>query len=187
MYVCSVHMYIVSVVCSVCSFHLTDSCLTHLHFTELDDSSVPHVLRLIYPRLEGQLMLAKNVQLIEALQEIRIHEEDTSFLSPQCQYILGKKKLSSPSPPSLLIPTLPSSLYYLPFFSLLLLSPSLLHLPSLCPHSHPSLSFFLSPPFSLSLHLFSVSPPLPPENAELMLEEIKQQPCMIERLYGELV
>lgn len=47
--------------------------------------------------------------------------------------------------------------------------------------------FSISPPFSLSLPLFSVSPPLPPENAELMLEEIKQQPCMIERLYGELV
>ena len=27
---------------------------------------------------------------------------------------------------------------------------------------------------------------LPTENAELMQEEIKRQPCMIERLYGEL-
>jgi len=27
---------------------------------------------------------------------------------------------------------------------------------------------------------------LPSENAELMQEEIKRQPCMIERLYGEL-
>lgn len=34
-------------------------------------------------------MLAKNVQLIEALQEIKAHEKDTSFLSPQCQFILG--------------------------------------------------------------------------------------------------
>jgi len=58
-------------------------------YLELDNTSVPHVLRLIYPRLEAQLMLAKNVQLVEALQEIRIHEEDTSFLSPQCQLILG--------------------------------------------------------------------------------------------------
>lgn len=37
-------------------------------------------------------MLAKNVQLIEALQEIKVHEEDTSFLSPQCQFILGMPK-----------------------------------------------------------------------------------------------
>lgn len=56
---------------------------------ELDDSSVEHMLRLIYPQLEAQLMLAKNVQLIEGLQEIQIHEQDSSCLSPQCQYILG--------------------------------------------------------------------------------------------------
>ncbi|XP_064405547.1 Bardet-Biedl syndrome 7 protein homolog [Halichondria panicea] len=55
---------------------------------ELDEDSISHVLGIIYPRLESQLMLAKNVQLIEALQEVKIHEEDTSFLSPQCQYIL---------------------------------------------------------------------------------------------------
>ena len=48
------------------------------------------MLGILFPKLEGQLMLAKNVQLIEALQEIKIHEEDTSFLSPQCQLILGK-------------------------------------------------------------------------------------------------
>ncbi len=35
-------------------------------------------------------MLAKNVQLIEALQELRAHEQDISFLSPQCQIILGE-------------------------------------------------------------------------------------------------
>lgn len=57
---------------------------------ELSDSSIIHVLGLIFPKLESQLMLAKNVQLIEALQEIKVHEDDTSFLSPQCQYILGK-------------------------------------------------------------------------------------------------
>lgn len=49
-----------------------------------------HMLRLIYPRLEAQLMLAKNVQLIEGLREIEIHEQNaSSCLSPQCQYILG--------------------------------------------------------------------------------------------------
>ena len=57
---------------------------------ELNDDSVAHMLKLIYPRLEAQLMLAKNCQLIEALQEVQIHEQDTSFLSPQCQFILGK-------------------------------------------------------------------------------------------------
>ena len=65
---------------------------THTHTLELDEDSISHVLGIIYPRLESQLMLAKNVQLIEALQEVKIHEEDTSFLSPQCQYILGKDR-----------------------------------------------------------------------------------------------
>ena len=39
--------------------------------------------------LEEQILLAKNVQLIEALEELKIHENDVSFLSPQCQFILG--------------------------------------------------------------------------------------------------
>ena len=56
---------------------------------ELSEASIPHVLGMIFPKLESQLMLAKNVQLLEALQEVKIHEEDTSFLSPQCQFILG--------------------------------------------------------------------------------------------------
>jgi Bardet-Biedl syndrome 7 protein len=59
-------------------------------FSELNDASATHMLRLIHPRLEAQLMLAKNCQLIEALQEVQIHEQDTAFLSPQCQFILGK-------------------------------------------------------------------------------------------------
>ena len=123
--------------------------MSHTYFTELDDSSVPHVLRLIYPRLEGQLMLAKNVQLIEALQEIRIHEEDTSFLSPQCQFILGEKRL----PPlylssSYLLP----ALFPLPFFlSSYFISPSLLSLPF-------SFSLSLSSP-PLSSPLLPLPPP----------------------------
>lgn len=60
------------------------------HTQELDKNSVSHFIRLIYPKLESQLMLAKNVQLAEALNEIKIHEKDTSFLSTQCQYILSK-------------------------------------------------------------------------------------------------
>ena len=131
-------------------------------------------------------MLAKNVQLIEALQEIRIHEEDTSFLSPQCQYILGEKS----SPPLHLLPSSfppspsPFSSPLLFSFASLSFSLSLSRLPSPLSPSLLRLPSLLS--LSLSLRLFSISPALPPENAELMLEEIKQQPCMIERLYGEL-
>ena len=35
---------------------------------ELDDKSIPHMLELIFPKLEDQVMLAKNVQLIDGLQ-----------------------------------------------------------------------------------------------------------------------
>lgn len=62
--------------------------------SELDEGSVDHMLRLIHPQLEAQLMLAKNVQLIEGLQEIQIHEQNaSSCLSPQCQFILGRPLL----------------------------------------------------------------------------------------------
>ena len=76
-------------------------------------------------------MLAKNCQLIEALQEVQIHEQDTSFLSPQCQFILGKGRL-----------TVRVADHY-PFCG--------------CA-----------------------------ENSEVMKEELKRQPSIIERMYGEL-
>lgn len=47
------------------------------------------MLKLLFPRLEAQVMVAKHVQLIEPLQEVQIHEGDASFLQPQCQFILG--------------------------------------------------------------------------------------------------
>ena len=40
----------------------------HCHSAELNPDSVPHMITLVYPLLEQQLMLAKNVQLIDALQ-----------------------------------------------------------------------------------------------------------------------
>ena len=67
-------------------------CVHVFCLSELNEESVPHMLNLLYPRLEAQLMLSKNVQLIEALQELQIHEKDVTFLSPQCQYILGEVK-----------------------------------------------------------------------------------------------
>lgn len=73
-----------------CNAHAFDMHVTWYSPAELNDATIAHVLGVIFPKLEGQLMLAKNVQLIEALQEIKVHEEDTSFLSPQCQFILGQ-------------------------------------------------------------------------------------------------
>ncbi|XP_071527283.1 BBSome complex member BBS7-like isoform X2 [Panulirus ornatus] len=55
---------------------------------EVSEESVVHALHLLHPRLEAQLMLAKQVSLIEALRELGSHEADTSFLSPEYQHIL---------------------------------------------------------------------------------------------------
>ncbi|XP_076069179.1 BBSome complex member BBS7-like isoform X2 [Oratosquilla oratoria] len=55
---------------------------------EVSEESVVHALHLLHPRLEAQLMLAKQVSLIDALRELGSHEADTSFLAPEYQYIL---------------------------------------------------------------------------------------------------
>ncbi|XP_076319589.1 BBSome complex member BBS7-like isoform X2 [Tachypleus tridentatus] len=55
---------------------------------DIDDTSIPHTLNLIHPKLEEQLLLAKKVQLIEALKDLQLHEHDTSALTPEYQDIL---------------------------------------------------------------------------------------------------
>ncbi|ELU07577.1 hypothetical protein CAPTEDRAFT_117810 [Capitella teleta] len=55
---------------------------------EVDEDSVAHTLNLIHPKLEYQLLLAKKVQLIDALKELQIHETDSSFMSPEYKQIL---------------------------------------------------------------------------------------------------
>mmetsp|Transcript_628 Transcript_628/g.2088 ORF Transcript_628/g.2088 Transcript_628/m.2088 type:complete len:729 (-) Transcript_628:128-2314(-) len=55
---------------------------------ELDDGSLPHMCRLIDPKLRYQLSLTQKVKLIEALQEMKVQEEDVSFLDPSYSEIL---------------------------------------------------------------------------------------------------
>ncbi|XP_064637282.1 Bardet-Biedl syndrome 7 protein homolog isoform X2 [Lineus longissimus] len=55
---------------------------------DINEESIPHTLQLIHPKLEYQLLLAKKVQLIDALKELQVHENDTSFMSPEYQQIL---------------------------------------------------------------------------------------------------
>ncbi len=100
-----IYMYTVYIVCYqywllYCYFTFTftldfSQTVFILPLIAINEESVPHMLRLIYPRLESQLMLAKNIQLIDALRELHIHEGDVSFLAPQCQYILGKRMIIS--------------------------------------------------------------------------------------------
>ena len=55
---------------------------------QVNDQSVLDTLNLIHPKLEAQLLLAKQVALIEPLRDVASHEPDTSFLSPESQHIL---------------------------------------------------------------------------------------------------
>jgi Bardet-Biedl syndrome 7 protein len=55
----------------------------------VNDDSVLHTLELLHPKLEAQLLLAKQVALIEPLKDLAAHEtEGTDFLSPEYQFIL---------------------------------------------------------------------------------------------------
>ena len=59
---------------------------------EVNDQSVVDTLHLIHPKLESQLLLAKQVALIEPLKDVAAHEADTTFLSPEYKYILDNSE-----------------------------------------------------------------------------------------------
>lgn len=90
---CSDNLSTISVLKEVVSKQATKKKIQVKITHDIKEDSIPHMLSLLHPRLEAQLMLAKNVQLIDALQELQIHEGDVSFLSPQCQYILENAEL----------------------------------------------------------------------------------------------
>ncbi|XP_035280608.1 Bardet-Biedl syndrome 7 protein isoform X1 [Anguilla rostrata] len=55
---------------------------------DINEESVSHTLKMIHPKLEYQLLLAKKVQLIDALKELQVHEGNTDFLIPEYRSIL---------------------------------------------------------------------------------------------------
>ncbi|XP_053259470.1 Bardet-Biedl syndrome 7 protein isoform X3 [Podarcis raffonei] len=55
---------------------------------DINEVSVNHTLKLIHPKLEYQLMLAKKVELLDALKELQAHEGNTDFLVPEYRSIL---------------------------------------------------------------------------------------------------
>uniref|UniRef100_A0A914XKW5 Bardet-Biedl syndrome 7 n=1 Tax=Plectus sambesii TaxID=2011161 RepID=A0A914XKW5_9BILA len=57
---------------------------------DINDDSVAHTLQLLHPKLEYQLNLAKKVHLAEALKELRMSQNDMSFLSEEFVDILNK-------------------------------------------------------------------------------------------------
>nr|CAD7452511.1 unnamed protein product [Timema tahoe] len=59
----------------------------------VNDDSIPHTLKLLHPKLEAQLELAKKITLLEALKELEAHEGGSSCLIPEYKDILEKEKL----------------------------------------------------------------------------------------------
>ncbi|XP_012687719.1 Bardet-Biedl syndrome 7 protein [Clupea harengus] len=57
---------------------------------DINEDSVSHTLTMIHPKLEYQLLLAKKVQLIDALKELQVHEGNADFLIPEYHSILDE-------------------------------------------------------------------------------------------------
>lgn len=57
---------------------------------EVNEDSVSHTLKMIHPKLEYQLILAKKVQLIDALKELQVQEGNADFLIPEYRSILDE-------------------------------------------------------------------------------------------------
>ncbi|XP_028315349.1 BBSome complex member BBS7 [Gouania willdenowi] len=57
---------------------------------DINEDSVNHTLKMIHPKLEYQLVLARKVQLIDALKELQVHEGNADFLIPEYRSILDE-------------------------------------------------------------------------------------------------
>ncbi|XP_061541806.1 Bardet-Biedl syndrome 7 protein isoform X1 [Phycodurus eques] len=57
---------------------------------DINDDSVSHTLKMIHPKLEYQLVLARKVQLIDALKELQLHEGNADFLILEYRSILDE-------------------------------------------------------------------------------------------------
>uniref|UniRef100_A0A7S1C5K1 Bardet-Biedl syndrome 7 protein homolog n=1 Tax=Bicosoecida sp. CB-2014 TaxID=1486930 RepID=A0A7S1C5K1_9STRA len=55
---------------------------------EIKDETIPHFLRLIDPKLSYTLSLARKVELVEALREIKLADAEMTFLAPEYREVL---------------------------------------------------------------------------------------------------
>lgn len=76
----------------------------HVYFPDISDDSVSHTLRMIHPKLEYQLLLARKVQLVDALK-----------VSIFCRYFRHISLTVPASPPLVRNNTLTHSLWELVF------------------------------------------------------------------------
>ncbi|XP_075247418.1 BBSome complex member BBS7-like [Convolutriloba macropyga] len=58
----------------------------------MNDATITHVLNLIHPKMEYQIMLAKKVQLIDGLKDLQMQEDDLNFLAPEYQEIIEQEQ-----------------------------------------------------------------------------------------------
>ncbi|GAB1601669.1 Bardet-Biedl syndrome 7 protein homolog isoform X2 [Argonauta hians] len=62
----------------------------HLNITcDVDENLVPYILNVMHPKMEKQLSLIRNVRILEALEEVCVHEKDVNFLSDEYKNILA--------------------------------------------------------------------------------------------------
>jgi len=59
---------------------------------KINPDTVPAFLKLVHPKLEYQLQLKQKADLIEALKEIKMQEDDTSFLDPDYAKIIDNRE-----------------------------------------------------------------------------------------------
>uniref|UniRef100_G3PWM5 Bardet-Biedl syndrome 7 protein homolog n=1 Tax=Gasterosteus aculeatus aculeatus TaxID=481459 RepID=G3PWM5_GASAC len=70
--------------------NLNISYVLFINLSDINDDSVSHTLKMIHPKLEYQLVLARKVQLIDALKELQVHEGNADFLIPEYRNILDE-------------------------------------------------------------------------------------------------
>lgn len=59
---------------------------------KINPDTIPEFLKLVHPKLEYQLQLKQKADLIEALKEIKMQEDDTSFLDPDYAKIIKDRE-----------------------------------------------------------------------------------------------
>merc|ERR1712150_238107 len=59
---------------------------------KINPDTVPAFLKLVHPKLEYQLQLKQKADLIEALKEIKMQEDNTSFLDPEYAQIINDRE-----------------------------------------------------------------------------------------------
>jgi Bardet-Biedl syndrome 7 protein len=55
---------------------------------QIIDETIPAFLEMVHPKLDAMLAVVQQVELLEAVKEIRMQEADASWMSPEYQYVL---------------------------------------------------------------------------------------------------